>query len=397
MISKCRSRGFAIAPSAVIVSIAGSLLLATAAPGQSAEDAAAACNKPKKGWLTTGNCGTGGGFGPGSYFVGTTDAQPLIFKTAGEERFRIDPTGKLGIGTTTPGFALDVVGTLNATGGGIFNGPVGIETANPAFTLDVAGTVRATGVGLFGGVGVGTTSPAFTLDVTGSLRAGGGGLIQRGVTGPRETLAALEVKVGPTGEAGLLVNESASNGNAVLKLIKQTAGTGDFLKCTASALTETQKCHITSAGSFVAGSDFAESLEARGSASAYEPGDVIVLSMAQPGAVEKAARPYDTRVVGIFSTRPAVLGADKEGDTRIDPQDIPVAVIGIVPTKVTAENGPIEPGDLLTTSSTVGHAMKAKPVVVGGIEIYPTGTILGKAMGALPSGTGVIKILLVQR
>ncbi len=110
--------------------------------------------------------------------------------------------------------------------------------------------------------------------------------------------------------------------------------------------------------------------------------------------VEKANSPYDVRVAGVYSTRPAVLGADKDGETRIDRDEIPVAVMGIVPTKVTNENGAIQPGDLLTTSSTSGHAMKAKPLMVNEVQIYPAGAVLGKALEALDEGSGVIKVLL---
>jgi hypothetical protein len=65
-----------------------------------------------------------------------------------------------------------------------------------------------------------------------------------------------------------------------------------------------------------------------------------------------------------------------------------------VPTKVSAENGAILPGDLLTCSSTPGYAMKASPIMINGIAIYPTGTIIGKALDALPSAQGVIKVLV---
>lgn len=73
---------------------------------------------------------------------------------------------------------------------------------------------------------------------------------------------------------------------------------------------------------------------------------------------------------------------------------LPLAVVGVVPVKVSAENGPILPGDLLTSSSTPGHAMKATPVDVGGVAIYRTGTILGKALEAHQSGTGTIDVLV---
>ena len=68
-----------------------------------------------------------------------------------------------------------------------------------------------------------------------------------------------------------------------------------------------------------------------------------------------------------------------------------------MPTRVSAENGPIRVGDLLTTSRTPGYAMKAKPVVVNGVAVYASGTILGKAMEPLHAGKGLIKVLVTLR
>ena len=65
--------------------------------------------------------------------------------------------------------------------------------------------------------------------------------------------------------------------------------------------------------------------------------------------------------------------------------------------KVDASLGAIQTGDLLTTSTTPGYAMKAAPVVVNGVEIYRTGTILGKALEPLDKGTGVIKVFVTLR
>jgi len=74
---------------------------------------------------------------------------------------------------------------------------------------------------------------------------------------------------------------------------------------------------------------------------------------------------------------------------------IPLGIAGIVPTKVNSENGPIKRGDLLVTSSTPGHAMRAEPVLIGGIEIYPTGAILGKALEPFDGpDTGLIEVLV---
>lgn len=65
-----------------------------------------------------------------------------------------------------------------------------------------------------------------------------------------------------------------------------------------------------------------------------------------------------------------------------------MAMVGIVPTKVTAENGPIHTGDLLVASSTPGRAMK------GTERSRLTGAVVGKALGDLESGNGVIEVLV---
>jgi hypothetical protein len=65
-----------------------------------------------------------------------------------------------------------------------------------------------------------------------------------------------------------------------------------------------------------------------------------------------------------------------------------MAMMGIVPTKVTAENGAIKTGDLMVTSSTVGYAMR------GTDRSRLTGAVVGKALGSLESGTGVIEVLV---
>lgn len=202
-----------------------------------------------------------------------------------------------------------------------------------------------------------------------------------------------------SGEGIWLRNAISSNVSPVIKLHQHPSATASFIDGMAwdGVSSATRRFHITSAGTFVAGSDFAEAFEAVGGKDGFEAGDVLVLSNEGTQAVEKASRPYDTRVVGVYSTRPGVLGADKNGETRIDEHDIPVAITGIVPTKVCAENGAIRAGDLLTTSSRSGYAMKATPQTINGVEVYPTGTIIGKALEALSGNEGVIKVLVVMK
>jgi hypothetical protein len=107
--------------------------------------------------------------------------------------------------------------------------------------------------------------------------------------------------------------------------------------------------------------------------------------------VEKTGEHYSHRVVGIFSTRPGFLGADKGGITRVDANDVPVAITGIVPAKVSAENGPVRVGDLLVTGSIPGYAMKATD------HKRMAGAIVGKALEPMLQGAAVIRVLVTMQ
>jgi len=137
------------------------------------------------------------------------------------------------------------------------------------------------------------------------------------------------------------------------------------------------------------GADFAEMM-ATSEGVTYEPGDLLVIG--PDGKPLPSSVPNVTNLLGVYSTDPGFVGGiGDDGDTR---GKIPVAITGIVPVKASAENGAILPGDLLTSSSISGHAMKASPVTINGITFYLPGTILGKALEPLEEGTGVILVLV---
>ncbi len=144
------------------------------------------------------------------------------------------------------------------------------------------------------------------------------------------------------------------------------------------------------------GADFAELLPA---SAGLEPGDVVVIG--PEGKLMRSTQANQTNVAGVYSTAPGFLGGmngkmetmEAQGKTGHGDR-APIAIVGIVPVKVSAENGPIRPGDLLTPSNTPGHAMKAKPVNLDGVEFYRPGTIIGKALEPLDKGTGVISVLI---
>lgn len=58
---------------------------------------------------------------------------------------------------------------------------------------------------------------------------------------------------------------------------------------------------------------------------------------------------------------------------------------------VDATWGPVELGDMLTTSPTPGHAMRA------GDALRAPGAIIGKALGRLDEGRGLIPVLVALR
>jgi hypothetical protein len=137
------------------------------------------------------------------------------------------------------------------------------------------------------------------------------------------------------------------------------------------------------------GGDYAEAVDVIGSRQQYEPGDVMVIDPASPDKFLKSQEPYSTMVAGIYSTKPGLTGRrQKSTDAASREAEVPMAMMGIVPTKVTAENGAIKPGDLMVASSTAGYAMK------GTDRERLMGAVIGKAMGHLNAGTGVIEVLV---
>lgn len=101
------------------------------------------------------------------------------------------------------------------------------------------------------------------------------------------------------------------------------------------------------------GADIAERIEVSES---LEPGDVVEIDSNHPGQFRKASSPYSTLVAGIISTSPGMtLGNDFNGESEDWEDDRPLlALVGTVPVKVSAENGAIQPGDLLTSELTEG-------------------------------------------
>jgi hypothetical protein len=164
--------------------------------------------------------------------------------------------------------------------------------------------------------------------------------------------------------------------------VKLTSGSGASITFADGTVQSTAYTGVTCGG------DYAESIDAMGGRMEYAPGDLLVIDPKDPGRFLKSTTPYSTLVAGIYSTKPGTVGRRETTYAKVDTTAVPMAMMGIVPTKVSAENGPIETGDLLVTSSTVGYAMK------GTDRDRLTGAVVGKALASLDSGKGVIEVLV---
>lgn len=136
------------------------------------------------------------------------------------------------------------------------------------------------------------------------------------------------------------------------------------------------------------GSDLAEPFDVSG-AEAVQPGMVVAIDPEQPGRLRLTDKAYDRTVAGIVSGANGIKpGLTMKQEGTVADGSLPVSLTGRVYCWADASYGPIEPGDLLTTSNTPGHAMKVKD------HKKAQGAIIGKAMSALKQGKGLVLVLV---
>lgn len=176
-------------------------------------------------------------------------------------------------------------------------------------------------------------------------------------------------------------------------LVLSNHGSGDIIRGFSGSTGSNMRFQVTNSGNVKAdgsftspAADLAESFAVMNSADDYEPGDVMAISIQGDMQLNLASEPYSTRVAGVYATQPGVL----LGPPLSQGQRIPLGVVGVIPTKVNTDGGPILPGDLLVTSSQPGVAMKADEARIR------HGSLIGKALqpfdGAEP--VGLIQVLV---
>lgn len=264
---------------------------------------------------------------------------------------------------------------------------VGIGTQRPAAKLHVKGGVV---LGTDGSkVGIGTTNPGFQLSLGSSLAKTKLALYEKGLNncyGLGVVPGAFTLHINGSGARFAFFNGDEADATEIVTFQgRGNVGIGrrnPETKLDVAGTTRTEMIEITG------GSDLAEPFDIAG-AESIQPGTVVCIDPEHPGQLRIASKVYDRTVAGIVSgangLNPGLTMKQKES---VGDGSIPVALTGRVYCLADVSNGPIQPGDLLTTSDTPGYAMK--------VTNYSRaqGAILGKAMSSLKDGKGLILVLV---
>jgi hypothetical protein len=318
-------------------------------------------------WNLTGNAHTK----PAIDFLGTTDNKPLSIQPG---------SGDVGIGTRTPSGKLEVHRNWDGNFGALtisgdkptirFSG--GAIAGNQQWLLhegsDGPGYLQFFNGGATGApwTAVMSLKPSGNVEVIGNWNGVEGALT---ISGDKPTIrfSAGQIAggqqwmlhVGSDGP-GYLQFWNISTGKTVMQLTPD----GDVL---------------------LGNSDCAEDFNVS-DGELVEPGTVMVVG--SQDTLKPSAHAYDKRVAGVISgagdCKPGiVLGRQSRQADRL-----PLALFGKVFCKVDARYASIEVGDLLTTSDTPGHAMKATD------PLKAFGSVIGKSLRGLRDGQGLIPILI---
>lgn len=267
-----------------------------------------------------------------------------------------------------------VVGKSNSAFGVFGSSESGVGVRAVSLTAQPALQAQAKGPG----TGVQASSEQGGIGVSGFSGTGNGVLGES--TSASGVQGISQSGVGVFAEGGSGVGLSAKGGRLAGFFDGHVQVTGDFRG--ARVIAENVDC---SGDVRLTGADCAEHFDVTPDA-VFEPGTVMAIG--DGGALDASTKAYDKKVAGVVSGagsfRPAVI-LDRQPSNASRP---PIALVGKVYCKVDAGYGAVEVGDLLTTSDTLGHAMKVND------PGKAFGAVIGKALRPLKAGQELIPILI---
>jgi hypothetical protein len=232
-------------------------------------------------------------------------------------------------------------------------------------------------------VGIGTENPSAKLNVD---PKGSGGIVvgdpNTGSGGFTSLLMDISAARDGFGRIQAIQSSGSAWGNIALNPLGGNVGIGTTQP---QEKLEVNGNILATGDVILTGADCAEDFDVK-DAQALEPGTVMVIG--DENRLHQSKESYDKRVAGVLSGagdyRPGIiLGKERSQSNRL-----PLALTGKVFCKVDAQYSPIGVGDLLTTSPTLGHAMKADD------PLKAFGAVIGKALRPLAEGQGLIPILI---
>lgn len=317
--------------------------------------------------------------------------------TTSVERMRIGPDGNVGIGTSSPAAKLHVAGPE------LFLANMPPDGTTPSTTMFTLGNRAASG-------------GSFLWRLATASSAGGAGLYPNAleiIEYPNDPSLSyccfqrIQVRPVTSGLPKIMVIDGAGNvsiGAGSPAAALHVNGNGRFDGSLAASGSmgvgtispdSTKKLHVVGDARFdgtVTGTNirahYQDLAEWVPSQDDLAPGTVVVVDAAVGNGVTASAAPYDTSVAGVVSAQPGIILGEAAASREM------VATTGRVKVKVDATRAPIAAGDLLVTSNRRGVAMKSEPIEINGRKFHQPGTIIGKALEPLPSGTGEILVLL---